>query len=216
MTLITPLPDAVTTLNPVETADLARHESTIDRGLKNFVEVGNALLDINDRRLYRATHTSFKDYVSEKWQMSVSRAYQLCEAAETVKSLPAEASTIVDTESKARELAKVPTPERASIVRLVRKRSESTGKKTTAKDIREAAKTEKPAPIDPAKFSAVTKSKKDAEAWWWTKSTAPQKRGQFILFLLSFHRPVTVENKEHFRQSILRWFEDEVNQQPES
>jgi hypothetical protein len=69
------------TLSPAESARLAELEPIIERGMAGFVEVGNALLEISDRRLYRGTHSTFKEYVEDKWKLSVSRAYQLCDAA---------------------------------------------------------------------------------------------------------------------------------------
>ena len=40
-------------LSAVETGRLAALEQTIERGLQTFVEVGTALLEIRDSRLYR-------------------------------------------------------------------------------------------------------------------------------------------------------------------
>lgn len=39
-----------------ERNELAQHEGVIERGLKTFVDVGNALLAIRDKRLYRQDH----------------------------------------------------------------------------------------------------------------------------------------------------------------
>ncbi len=92
------------TLSPIEAARLVTLEAVIDAGLQTFVHVGNALLEIRDRRLYRETHSTLEDYCRDKWQMSRPRAYQLIEAAEVVGNL----STVVDippaTERQARPL----------------------------------------------------------------------------------------------------------------
>lgn len=103
-------------LTDLERADLARHMQTVERGMLNFVEVGVALLDICDRRLYRETHSTFEEFVKHHYKMSASRAYQLCRAAEVVKTMP----EFVDhgpqiNERQARELAKLPPENRAEV-----------------------------------------------------------------------------------------------------
>lgn len=94
-------------MNELEVNRLIECEAVIERGLKTFTDVGNALLEIRDSKLYRAEFGTFEDYCRERWAMSRPRAYQLIEAAETVSGL----STIVDilpkTESQARPLAKL-------------------------------------------------------------------------------------------------------------
>ena len=148
--------------------------------------------------------------------MTAARAYQLCDAAEVMKSLPPGMSTIVDTESKARELVKVPEVERENIVRLVQKKARATGRKPTAKDIREAAATntsETSEPIDLAKFPAATKSKRNAVKWWWTRSTTPEKRGQFLLYLIfTSDNPVVVSSKAELRRKIDKWMDNAVEE----
>lgn len=70
-----------------ESTRLAELESTIDAGLRTFVDVGNALLEIRDSRLYRQTFGTFEDYCRERWGFNSSRARQLIGAAETVRNL---------------------------------------------------------------------------------------------------------------------------------
>ncbi len=52
-------------------------EITIRSGVKAFCAVGDALCEIRDGRLYRATHETFEAYCLERWQISRPRAYQL-------------------------------------------------------------------------------------------------------------------------------------------
>ena len=63
------------------------------------MEVGKALADIRDSRLYRSDYDTFEAYCKEKWGWGKSYSYNLINAAGVVKSLPAQTSTIVDTES---------------------------------------------------------------------------------------------------------------------
>ena len=65
----------------VEADELAACESAItDQQLAFVWGVGKALDTIRLARLYRATHARFEAYVSERWDMSASRAYQYIDA----------------------------------------------------------------------------------------------------------------------------------------
>lgn len=88
----------MTTGSVVERSRLEQLESVIERGLATFVEVGEALAEIRDSRLYLESHGSFEDYCRQRWGLGRSRAYQLIDAAAV--------STIVDipNEAQAREL----------------------------------------------------------------------------------------------------------------
>jgi DNA modification methylase len=113
VTLALPDPRPSAELEPVgeltapERERLAELEAVVERGLDTFVEVGRALLEIRDARLYRETHATFEAYLRQRWGMSRQRGYQLIDAARV--------STVVDTaglpappsERVARELAPV-------------------------------------------------------------------------------------------------------------
>lgn len=107
------LPAARLTLE--ESVALDTHEYTIERGLRTFYAVGNALAQIRDQRLYRATHFTFEQYCQERWGMSRPRAYQLIAAADVHTNL----STIVDNpptnEAQARELARLPPEQQPEV-----------------------------------------------------------------------------------------------------
>lgn len=113
-------------------------EAVVQRGREAFFEVGVALAEIHEKRLYRSEYPSFQDYLDRKWKLGRSYAYRLIEAAGAVKSLPAEVSPIVNTESKAREVAKVPVEKREAVVRKAQQKAKAKGKAPTAKDIKEA------------------------------------------------------------------------------
>lgn len=133
-----------TTLTQPETERLKELEVVIQSGMACFVEVGAALLEISDKRLYRKTHATFKDYCREKWKMSARRAYQLCEAAEAVKSLPSNVNNCsqITNEGQAREVAKVPEARRERVVKAAAEKAESEGKPLAARHIAEAAEEE--------------------------------------------------------------------------
>lgn len=85
--------------------ELSSREAIIERGLTTFVEVGQALMEIRDQRLYCQNYRTFEEYCHERWAMSRPRVYQLIDAARVTGNL----STIVDklpsNESQARPLA---------------------------------------------------------------------------------------------------------------
>lgn len=66
------------------TKRLTELETVIERGLQTFVEVGNALMEIRDGRLYLAEHDTFEDYCRGRWGFTRMRASQLIAAAEVV------------------------------------------------------------------------------------------------------------------------------------
>jgi hypothetical protein len=106
-------PDAVA-LEPIimdESHDLIALEKVIERGLDTFVQVGEALAEIRDRKLYRIEHPTFDAYLDKKWSLSRSRACRLIQAAETVKVLPT--GNRPQTERQARPLATLPPAQRA-------------------------------------------------------------------------------------------------------
>lgn len=102
-------------LSTSEAGRLAELETVIERGLQTFIEVGSALMEIRNSRLYRQMYTTFEEYCQERWDLRKSRIYQLMDAAEVVENL--KSSTIVElssgniplpvNEAQARPLAKL-------------------------------------------------------------------------------------------------------------
>jgi len=62
-------------------------EAVIDQGLRTFFEVGKALTEIRDDRLYQENYQSFEGYCLERWNISRPHAYRLIDAAEVVQNL---------------------------------------------------------------------------------------------------------------------------------
>ena len=56
-----------------ERENLQKHETTIKKGLNTFVEVGQALLEIRENKLYRIEYKTFEEYCQEKWQMPTKK-----------------------------------------------------------------------------------------------------------------------------------------------
>jgi len=127
---------ALVSLNPAALVTLADCEQRIERGLKSFVDVGEALATIRDSRLYRRTHATFEDYCRERWGFSDRRASQFIEAASVVPKILGTGLPVPVVESQARALAAVPEPERAEVWREAVERTEG---RPTAKVVREVA-----------------------------------------------------------------------------
>jgi hypothetical protein len=75
-------PDPDNRRSSAEVEHLSKLEAIVRRGLDTDLEVGNALAEIRDTWLYRATHETFEAYLRDRWRMSGPRAYQLIQAAE--------------------------------------------------------------------------------------------------------------------------------------
>ena len=71
-----------------ESKRLVQLEDVVRRGLSNFNEVGEALSEIRDSRLYRLEYKSFDDYCREKWGISRVQAHRLTVASEIASALP--------------------------------------------------------------------------------------------------------------------------------
>ena len=78
---------ANTQLNIEERVRLQELESVVEQGLQTFYEVGKALDEISDQKLYRETHKNFEEYCREKWGISKRTAYQFIDAAEIMENL---------------------------------------------------------------------------------------------------------------------------------
>lgn len=96
-------------LSSVEQRVFDRAERTIARGLRSFLEVGMALKEIRDRRLYRQLYSTFEEYCARRWDFSRPRAYELVAASEVVADLSAIADTEVlpENEAQARPLTRL-------------------------------------------------------------------------------------------------------------
>jgi protein gp37 len=94
---------------------LATLEGIIERGQQAFIEVGNALLEIRDRRLYREQgFATFEDYCRKRWNWGRHYVNRQIAAAEVVKNLEP-IGTIPKNEAQARELAPLPPEQQREV-----------------------------------------------------------------------------------------------------
>ncbi len=93
--------------------DLTELEMTIATGFANFLSVGTALIEIQQRKLFLDDgYETFEQYCAKRWSISRSQAYRMIESAEVVthlsetKDLP-----LPITEAQTRALARLREPE---------------------------------------------------------------------------------------------------------
>ena len=95
-----------------ESKRLIELEKVIEVGQKAFIEVGTALAEIRDARLYKADYKTFENYCVSKWGFKRAHAYRLIAAAGIAKDL----SPIGNIpESVVREIAKVEPSKRQEV-----------------------------------------------------------------------------------------------------
>jgi len=75
------IPSSVNMLNLVERRDLERCETEIRKDLGAFVRVGQAMLEIKERKLYREKYSTFEQYCQQSWGYKRHYAYHLLSAA---------------------------------------------------------------------------------------------------------------------------------------
>ena len=108
-------------LTLLERTRLTDCELVIERGLNTFVDVGNALLEIRDSRLYRADYSTFEEYCRSKWGFTDERARLLMRSTEVVNRLtPTIVGVLPTNEAQARPLTRLePEQQREAWTRAV-------------------------------------------------------------------------------------------------
>jgi len=132
-------------LMPSESKRRTDLEATIEHGLETFIDVGAALLEIRDKRLYRNTHDSFEDYCLKVWDFGSRKAYRLINTAEFTAELPADVPK-PKSERSTRPLMELPHKEQRT--EAYTNAATKAGKAPTQKQVQEAVDEVKPGDID--------------------------------------------------------------------
>ena len=106
-----------------ESKRLVELEGIIKTGHQAFIEVGEALTEIRDKKLYRLDYGTFEEYCQKKWGWTRQHCYRLIQAAPVLKCNPG-----VTNLKTAVALSSVPPPRRAGIVQKI----VAAGQKVTA------------------------------------------------------------------------------------
>jgi hypothetical protein len=102
-------------LTSAEFRRLNELEAVVERGMKTFVEVGTALLEIKDRRLYREKFATFEVYCHERWGFGAHRAYQLMDASVVVQDLSTRVDIHPSSEKQVRPLVNLDPIQREKV-----------------------------------------------------------------------------------------------------
>ena len=127
-------PEKNEVMSHLELNDLKRNESIITKGMRSFVEVGQALQDIRHRRLWRGDFDCFEDYLKEKWGMGSPYAARLINGSEIAQRLPH-----IQNEAQAREISKVPFVDQEKVLERAISYATKEERQLSAKDIRAAS-----------------------------------------------------------------------------
>tara|TARA_R110002073_G_scaffold177188_9_gene335141 strand:+ start:4058 stop:4912 length:855 start_codon:yes stop_codon:yes gene_type:complete len=114
-----------------EAERLKKLERIVDKGKRTFIEVGNALKELRDGKLYRQTHRTFESYCEERFGFKRQQAYRFIEASEVVENVSHGGQ--ISSERAAREVAKAPPEKQQEVVTKAIETAEKTGKPVTAK-----------------------------------------------------------------------------------
>lgn len=124
-----------TELTAPESKRLVECEGVIEQGQQTFMEVGQALSEIRDGKLYRAKYKTFEQYTEAKWGWGAHRARQIINAVAVQKSVT---KVTLLNEAAARQMGEIPEPHRNGVAKKAAK--ESGGEPINAAQIKEAAK----------------------------------------------------------------------------
>jgi hypothetical protein len=119
--------DVTATLTDSEKVRLEECEQAIKKGLNTFLEVGEALAEIRDNRLYKETHKAFRKYCKDVWDLGKSTAQQKINGYKVVQLMKEKVDAIASiseidlpenhdivlqlNEAQARQIAKLKNPD---------------------------------------------------------------------------------------------------------
>jgi hypothetical protein len=87
-------------------------EAVIEKNFKAFVEVGLALKEIRELKLYRSTHKTWGKYCIDLWDMNRAHADRLISAHDVVENLAPIGAILPKNEAQARPLTLIEDPEK--------------------------------------------------------------------------------------------------------
>lgn len=181
-------------ISPNESKRFTELESVIRGKIGALFEVGEALSEIKEKRLYRADFKTFSDYCNTVWEFGRMRAYQLIEASETLNALPVKCKTGFTNVRQVNALAKLPKEKRVKVAKQIIKSVKSSGAKLTAKVVQAAVAVElgdeTPAPTKPAPAAKP-------------EPTGPITPAQFQSLLDAMRQRISGERKEHEKFGVI-------------
>lgn len=110
-------------LSEIERSELLSAETQINKGLQSFFEIGSALRQIQENKLYRADYSSFEEYLEIRWGMSREQGYRDIAAAKVAQNLLPIGNTPPTAESQIRLLAPLDKEEQCQVWEAAIKRT---------------------------------------------------------------------------------------------
>ena len=112
-------------------------ERDIESGIRS---VGQSLMEIHSKALYKEDYGTFENYCKQRWGFSDRWARDMIEA-ETIKARIGTIVPVLDLKTKhLAEISKIPEKQQAQVTANVLEKCESENRKPTIKDFKEAAK----------------------------------------------------------------------------
>jgi len=131
-------------LNIDESHELERCEVVIKQCLNTFIEVGEALFIIRDKRLYRKEFKTFEDYCQQKWSMPRRHVNRMIAASETIINLGPMGPILPESERQVRPLTSLEPEIQKEVWNEVVKQSEETRQPITAAKVQSVVNDWKP------------------------------------------------------------------------
>lgn len=91
---------------------------TVKRGLDM---TGAALQELRDDEHWKETHNSFVDFCRDTFSISKTKLYTILKGMEVISSLPKNLQPLITNDSQVLELSKLPTDERAAVIKKCEK-----------------------------------------------------------------------------------------------
>ena len=148
--------DGLEKLTEKEAAELVKQEAFVKKHQDSFWTAVEALKVIHDRRLYRATHKTFRDYCAERWGFERAHGDRLIKASavyENLKCLQGGDIPLPTTEAQVRPLTRVSPDKQEAVWREVVEKAD--GGSVTMKLVEEAATPHYPVKAKPIADNAV-------------------------------------------------------------
>jgi hypothetical protein len=136
-------------LSTSEQQALSHYEQIIERGLKTFFEVGTALAQVRDLRLYRTEYRTFEEYSSERWGMGRTHADRLIGAAAVYVNLAPIGVKTPANEAQIRPLTRLDPEQQREAWQAALERANETGKRITAALVEAVVNELQPRPAAP-------------------------------------------------------------------
>lgn len=124
-------------LSADEQGRLQSLEAVIEKGKQTFMDVGMALMEIRRADLYRATHSTFENYCTERWGFSRPYANHIIRASQVAHEM----GTIVpiSNEGTAREFVSIPREDRLKVAEVAKDVAKEKGRDAiNSRDVKEA------------------------------------------------------------------------------